>query len=284
MDFLEIHISSKFNSMRFIQFFSLLFSISVLLLISCGFMTTQKITNFDPFKPQMVNIKGGTFLMGQADGEFDEKPVHEVTLSDFQMGKYEITVAEYRTFCEATNRNMPKEPEWGWIDNHPIINTNWYDTQAYIKWLNQKTGESYRLPTEAEFEYVIREGGKPGTFPWGNGKPKNENIADQSLKKINPSRTIWDGYDDGFPKVSPVGTFSPNQLGVHDINGNIWEWCDDWHASYSSNSVTNPKGPKTGTNKIGRGASFDSDPWHSRTASRAFVEPEFERPGFRLAK
>ena len=128
--------------------------------------------------------------MGQVDGEFDEKPVQEVTLSDFQMGKYEVTVAEYRIFCEATNRNMPKEPEWGWTDKHPIINTNWYDAMAYIEWLNQKIGESYRLPTEAEFEYVIREGGKPGTFPLGNEKPKNENVADQSLKKINPSRTI----------------------------------------------------------------------------------------------
>ncbi len=242
----------------------------------------------DPFEntatsTEMIFVTGGTFLMGQKDGEFDEKPVHEVTLSNFYIGKYEVTVSEYQKFCKATKRSMPKEPEWGWQEDHPIINTSWNDAMAFIEWLNSETGETYRLPTEAEFEYVIREGGKPGTFSWGDGQP-TENIADISYSKVYKSRGYWEGYDDGFAYTAPVGSFQPNTLGVYDINGNMWEWVSDWHAEFTKEKVTDPRGPATGTNKVGKGGSYNSDPWHSRTASRAFVEPDFKRPTFRLAK
>lgn len=235
-------------------------------------------------KPEMVKIEGGVFMMGQNNGEGDEKPEHEVELSDFFIGKFEITVAEYKVFCAATNRTMPKTPEWGWIDDHPIINTTWHDANAYIEWLNKQTQENYRLPTEAEFEYVIRNGGEKGVYPWGTGLPSNENIADEALKSQTSRTSVWNGYDDGYAYTAPVGSFDANKLGVHDINGNIWEWCSDWYQPYTNTKETNPKGAVTGKNKVGRGGSFDSDPWHSRTASRAFVEPSFTRPGFRLAK
>ncbi len=232
----------------------------------------------------MVLIKGGTYFMGQQDGENDERPVHKVSISDFYIGKYEVTVLDYKFFCEATNRDMPKEPSWGWIENHPIINTSWNDALAYINWLNKESNENYRLPTEAEFEYVIRNGGKPGVYPWGTGKPFNENIADESFKEKNPNKNIWKGYNDDHAFTSPVGSYESNELGVYDINGNIWEWCNDWYEGYGTDPVINPKGAIKGNNKVGRGASFDADPWHSRTASRAYVEPSFSRPGFRLAK
>lgn len=244
----------------------------------------NKSTSLVTKTPQMVLVKGGEFLMGQADGEFDEKPVHRVKLKDFYIGKYEVTVAEYRLFVRETEGSMPAEPKWGWLNDHPIMNLSWIEATEYISWINQQTGENYRLPTEAEFEYVIRNGGKPGVFPWGDGKPKNENIRDISFSEKTGEARSWDGYDDGFAFTSPVGSFAPNDLGVHDINGNIWEWCSDWHDNYPKDFQENPTGPKSGKNKIGRGASFDSDPWHSRTASRAFVEPDFKRPGFRLAK
>ncbi|MCA0153466.1 formylglycine-generating enzyme family protein [Winogradskyella vincentii] len=235
-------------------------------------------------KHPMVKIKGGTFIMGQNSGEGDEKPEHEVQILGFYMGKYEVTVKEYRKFCNATNRDMPKQPKWGWIDNHPIINTTWYDAQDYISWLNKVSSKNYRLPTEAEFEYVIRNGGQTGTYPWSDGQPKNENLADISFGNANNSNGIWKNYDDSFAHTSPVGSFESNLLGVYDINGNIWEWCNDWHQEYTSEKRINPKGPKTGIEKVGRGGSYNADPWHSRSASRAYVKPTFEGPGFRLAK
>lgn len=235
-------------------------------------------------KIDMVLVKGGSFQMGQADGEFDEKPVFKVTLNDFYLGKYEVTVAQYRAFCEATGRSMPKKPKFGRQEDHPIVNTSWYDAVAFIEWYSRQTEENYRLPTEAEFDYVIREGGKPGIYPWGEGMPKNENIADESFHKEFSSRSYWKGYDDGYKYLSPIGAFPPNSLGVHDINGNVWEWVSDWHTEFTAEAKTNPTGPDKGKNKVGKGASFDADPWHSRTASRSFVEPDFTGPGFRLAK
>ena len=234
--------------------------------------------------PEMVLIKGGTFLMGQMDGEGDERPVHKVTLDDFYIGKYEITVREYKMFCEATKRQMPIEPSWGWVDSHPIINTTWYDAMEYIEWLNKELNEDFRLPTEAEFEYVIRNGGKEGVYPWEDTNSINENIADETYKKTNPSRSIWQSHIDNYEFTSPVGSFKPNQLGVYDINGNIWEWCSDWYEAYNSKQVLNPKGADKGKHKVGRGSSYNADPWHTRSASRSYVDPNFNKPGFRLAK
>jgi formylglycine-generating enzyme required for sulfatase activity len=261
---------------------SLLLALSWIIFIA--FKPILKQSNVNVYNPQMVEIKGGTFIMGQKNGEGDEKPEHLVELKDFLIGKYEVTVAEYKDFCKETQREMPPEPEWGWIADHPIMNTSWNDAIAYINWLNGQTDEHYRLPTEAEFEYVIRNGGEPGIYPWGDGLPENENIADESLKEATSSNRIWNNYQDGFAYTAPVGSFNPNRLGIHDINGNIWEWCSDWYDKFSEVKAINPKGPGSGTYKVGRGGSYDSDPWHSRTASRAFVKPEFRKPGFRLAK
>ncbi|NND10660.1 MAG: SUMF1/EgtB/PvdO family nonheme iron enzyme, partial [Flavobacteriaceae bacterium] len=98
------------------------------------------------------------------------------------------------------------------------------------------------------------------------------------------SNRIWKEHNDGHAFIAPVGSFKPNKVGVYDINGNIWEWCQDWYGHYPSQKTTNPKGPETGTHKVGRGGSYNADPWHSRSASRAWVKPDFKKPGFRLAK
>ncbi|WP_082591137.1 formylglycine-generating enzyme family protein [Sediminicola sp. YIK13] len=256
----------------------------IVLALMCSAFSTKLLIIENIIKnPKMVEIEGGTFIMGQNNGEGDEKPEHLVEIKDFYIAKFEITVAEYRKFCNATKRDMPKKPEWGWIDNHPIINTSWNDAIGYIEWLNEKTHQDYRLPTEAEFEYVIRNGGEPGVYPWGELQPTNENLADETYKSKTSRSRIWENYQDSFAFTAPVGSFEPNKLGVCDINGNIWEWCSDWYGAYSNQKMIDPQGPISGKNKVGRGASYDADPWHSRSASRAFVEPDFKRPGFRLA-
>ncbi|WP_165200536.1 formylglycine-generating enzyme family protein [Muriicola soli] len=256
--------------------------ISGILLLS--FVPMPSLNAQVPTEPIMVKIKGGTYIMGQNDGEGDERPEHLVEIEDFYIAKFEITVSEYREFCLATDRTMPKQPEWGWIDDHPIINTSWNDACDYIQWLNKRTGEDYRLPTEAEFEYVIRNGGEKGVYPWGKALPSNENLADESFRAKTSRSGIWKNYYDGYAFTAPVGSFKPNKLGVCDINGNIWEWCSDWYGEYSDQKSKNPIGATTGKHKVGRGASYGTDPWHSRSASRAYVEPDFKRPGFRLAK
>lgn len=249
----------------------------LILLFSVSLMSCQN-------TPDMVAISGGMFVMGANDGEGDEKPEHEVVIDDFFIRKFEVSVAKYTEFCDATGRDMPAAPEWGLIDDHPIINTSWNDAMAYITWLNNETNENYRLPTEAEFEYVARNGGKPGVYPWGDGQPTNENIADLSLTLETGKDGVWSEYIDGYPITAPVGSFAPNKLGVCDINGNVWEWCTNWYAPYPVDKVINPKGPENGTHKVGRGASYNADPWHCRSAGRSWVEPTFSRPGFRLVK
>ncbi len=109
--------------------------------------------------PDMVVIEGGTFSMGSTDGEYYEKPLHQVTLNSFSIGKYEVTFDEYDAFCNATGHTKPSDMFWG-RGNHPVIEVSWKDAAAYCNWLSNKTGKNYRLPTEAEWEYAARGGNK----------------------------------------------------------------------------------------------------------------------------
>jgi len=234
---------------------------------------------------EFVFVQGGTFQMGDVfgNGDSDEKPVHTVTVSDFYLSKTEITVAQYRAFCKATRRRMPPPPEWGWQDDHPIVNVSWYDAKAFCDWAG------YRLPTEAEWEFAARNRGEPIQYAWGNDFPSNQkggNVADESLKKHNPKTTIFENYNDGYPYTSAVASFSPNPLGLYDMTGNVWEWCADWYGEYRENPQIDPKGPDAGQYKVLRGGSWINDPQSSRTTNRFKNRPKnwYNCYGFRVAK
>ncbi len=212
-------------------------------------------TNKSSKHPEMIKVNGGTFKMGSTEGYEDEKPIHTVTLSDFSIGKYEVTVAEYREYCKATGSSFPSKPttrwydehdkvdKWEWKNNHPIVNITWYDAAAYCKWLSEETGDNYSLPTEAQWEYAARGGNKSKEYEFAGSNNINE-IAwfDETT------------YERG---TRPVGTLKANELGVFDMSGNAMEWCFDGYAKYSKKKQNNPQGGSQAIlEKIIRGGSW----------------------------
>ncbi len=195
--------------------------------------------------PSMVTVEGGTFAMGDeyGTGEPDERPSHRVTLKAFKIARTPTTVLQYREFCRATGREMPQTPDWGWHEDHPMSNVNWEDAVAYCNWLSEKTGKSYRLPTEAEWEYAARGGRRSKGYTYSGG----QNMGEVGWYKDNSNG-----------QVQPVAQKKANELGLYDMSGNIWEWCWDWYgkAYYISAPAVNPKGVETGTARVIRGGSW----------------------------
>jgi formylglycine-generating enzyme required for sulfatase activity len=242
----------------------------------------------------MVLVKGGSFTMGctseQGDCDSNEKPTHEVTLGDFYMGKYEVTVKEYLAFCSATGGNWPEWLEEGsdynvetgsddWYKglgysragggNLPIVGVSWHDAVAYCEWKSLEEGRPHRLPTEAEWEYAARGGVHQEGFKYSG----SDNIDEVAWYQEN-------SYDkgSGHPDYGTheVGTKKPNALGIYDLSGNVWEWCGDWYGDYGSGSQTDPNGPSTGSGRVFRGGSWFDHPGGCRGAFR-----NNHRPGLR---
>lgn len=217
--------------------------------------------------PEMVKVEGGSFQMGDelGKGRPNERPIHTVTLKTFTIAKTETTVLQWKTYCNATGRKMPKAPSWGWIDSHPIIEVNWEDTVAYCEWLFDITGKTYRLPTEAEWEYAARGGKHSKGFKYSGG---------QSI-----DNTGWYKENSGT-STKPVAQKRPNELSLYDMSGNVWEWCQDWDGPYSSKSQNNPIGPKTGTYNILRGGGWYYPANSCRVADRYKFTPELGNDNF----
>ncbi len=259
----------------------------------------------------MVLVKGGCFNMGDvfSDVPSNEKPVHEVCVDDFYMGKYEVTVGEFTEFAKATEyrteaewqdgchvwagKGEIKEKQFDWqntnfqqTDNDPVVCISWNDTYEYFQWLNKKTGRNFRLPTEAEWEYAARSGGQEYKFSWGNGAP-TENIADDTAFKELLGKTGDLGYNDGYALTSPVGSFKPNELGLYDMSGNVSEWIADWFDEeyYSKSTKNNPKGPDQGGCRVIRGVTWNPLVKLAKTTTRFCSIPGGRGTwmGFRLA-
>jgi formylglycine-generating enzyme required for sulfatase activity len=226
--------------------------------------------------PQMVPITKGSFMMGSESGGADETPVHKVTIEDdFEIGKYEVTFEEYDYFCKETSREKPDDEGWG-RGKRPVINISWHDATAYVEWLSKKTDQTYRLPTEAEWEYVARAG---TTTKWSFGNQiealkKYANVADSSL-----NYTWSESWNDGYNYTAPVGKFKPNVLGVYDMYGNVWEWTSSCYTKqYKQKCYKDYKVP--------RGGSWLDSAGNTRSANRDGDDPSDRSSyiGFRVAK
>lgn len=217
----------------------------------------------------MVYVEGGTFTMGAtseqgSDAESDEKPAHQVTLSSFSIGKYEVTQEEWQAVMGSNPSNFKGS-------KRPVENVSWEDCQDFIRKLNQLTGKRFHLPTEAEWEYAARGGNRSRGYKYAGGD--------------NLGSVAW--YDDNSgDETHPVGQKSPNELGLYDMSGNVWEWCQDRFGSYSSSSQTNPTGPNSGSDRVLRGGSWLDYAWFCRSSYRSnFGTPSYRnyRLGLRLA-
>ena len=212
----------------------------------------------------MIAVKGGTFQMGNDVGYEWEKPVHQVTLSDYYIGETEVTQ-------ELWNAVMGSNPsKFTGNMQRPVEMVSWNDCQTFISKLNQLTGKTFRLPTEAQWEYAARGGNKSKGYIY-SGSNEIDEVA-------------WYEYNSGG-MTHPVQTKAPNELGIYDMTGNVYEWCTDWYGAYSSAAQTDPTGPATGSDRVYRGGSWGSDATFCRVANRNNYTPtnSYFHLGLRLA-
>ena len=300
----------------------LISSIALACLWSSALITQGDVTSVDEsaLSGEMVLIPGGTFLMGNMSEGIvimDENlPVHSVTISSFSMGKYEVTVGQFRRFVEATGYLTDAElnmhgfngcnihtssDTWNYVphtswrnpgfdigDEHPVVCVSWSDAQTFVNWLAAQTGESYRLPTEAEWEYATRAG-STSKYYFGNNASQlchYANHADSSTSFDFHNESCSDGVG---KRTAVVGRYRPNRYGLYDMHGNTWEWVEDcWHSSYMG-------APSDGsawtyddcTNRVVRSGAWFNWERYVRSATRKGGESVASRNsglGFRLAK
>ncbi len=260
----------------------------------------------------MVSVRGGTFLMGDCfgHGRADERPLHQVTVSDFLLSRFEVTVAQFREFVTDTGYRTSAERQGGWLiwngvfwehrhnaswrkpyfpqtDRDPVVMVSWDDAVRFCNWLSRREGlapvytigdevtadwgaDGYRLPTEAEWEYAARSGGREVEYAWARGEPQG-NGADETVRQAFPAWPFatWPAYADGYVTTAPVGSYPPSALGLFDMGGNVWEWCNDWYVEYSAGDQVDPRGPSSGTTRCLRGGSWSDEPAALRIAFRS---------------
>ncbi|MDP3664722.1 MAG: SUMF1/EgtB/PvdO family nonheme iron enzyme [Nitrosomonas sp.] len=227
--------------------------------------------------PLLTVIPAGRFVMGSPENEpgrsDDEGPQHEVIIAQpFALGVYAVTFTEYDRFCSATGRKTPDDNDWG-RENRPVINVSWHDAQAYRGWLNEQTGQSYRLPSEAEWEYACRAGTQT---PFYTGERINSEQAN---------------FGKAHGRTLPVGSFPSNKFGLYDMHGNVWEWAQDcWHESYQNAPVDGSAWLEANggacDRRVVRGGSWNYYPQYLRSAIRLWflTDVAYLNLGFRIAR
>jgi len=268
---------------------------------------------------KFVKIAAGSFMMGSPESDqeadSDEKPQHRVTITkDFYVGQYEVTQGEFRAFVNATSYKTDAEKDggcsvWtgsGWSqdsgknwrnvfvgDTRPVVCVSWNDANAYISWLNQKEGtSSYRLLTEAEWEYAARAGTST-KYSFGDDAGRlcdYGNVADLTAKETNKDWTVANCKDGVGAETSVVGRYRANAWGLYDMHGNVWEWVQDWYQSdyYGKSPSSDPSNltQNSNTYRVFRGGSWSFRPQYLRAANRCSYLPTYRYydVGFRLAK
>jgi formylglycine-generating enzyme required for sulfatase activity len=228
-------------------------------------------------KMEFVLVKGGCYQMGDSFGgdQIDQRPAHEVCVDDFYLGKTEVTQGQWRKVMGSTISQQRDKVNRSWAlrgegDSYPMYYVSWDETQDFLRKLNQQSGKTYRLPTEAEWEYAARSGGKNEKYAGGD----------------NVDAVAWYDGNSGN-QTHPVGQKRPNGLGLYDMSGNVWEWCGDWYARgyYGKSPRNNPAGPSAGSGRVFRGGGWGGGPGFVRSAFRGWDSPGDRSHflGFRLA-
>ena len=268
---------------------------------------------------KLLYIPAGKFLMGSPEnepGREAQEVQHEVELTKgFYLGEHEVTVGQFKQFIldtkyqtdgekdgkgaygiDETGKIQELNPKYTWknpgfeqTDDHPVVDVTWNDAKAFCLWLSKKEKKTYRLPTEAEWEYACRAG---TTTAYAHGDDPEGlaavgNGADATARAKYPGWTIGIKAKDGHVFTAPVGQFKKNGFGLHDMHGNVWEWCEDWYdpKGYAADKQTDPTGPTSGTAKVQRGGGWSSDAKRLRSAARVGRDPSAYRGcylGFRV--
>lgn len=225
--------------------------------------------------PDLVEIPGGEFWMGCEEGRADEKPVHRVSVDAFAMGTTVVTNRQYRSFIDATGESMPSpfgDPCFS-DPLQPIVSVTWFNAMDYCRWLSRETGIFFRLPTEAEWEWAIRDGQEKTLYAWGNDPPETFELY----------RTGWQEHRPRQVALSP-----PNRLGLYDLGDNVHEWCFDWYDPdyYRRAPRRNPVNLDITARRASRGGAWRHRVKVSRCAARSSLSPTFAYTdyGFRVVR
>ena len=258
--------------------------------------------------------------MGGLEANFfeNEHPQHDVRITKpFFLGMYPVTRGQFRQFVTATSYKTDKDKDkkllaWGWdpdkkqfsndekyswqnagfeqTDEHPVVNVTWNDAMAFCKWLSEKEGQTYRLPTESEWEYACRAR-TTTRYPSGDDPQtlgKVSNLVDATVKVRIPDWKYMIYHSDNYAFTSPVGKSKPNTFGLHDMHGNAFQWCSDWYSEnyYAASPENDPPGPDSGTERVIRGGTWNFRPLGARSAERNKTEPDSRNcsAGFRVVR